>query len=780
MKPAFGKVLLLWLLAILASVAVLASSRFVADMSFFLPSSPTAQQRVLVGQMQEGAVSRLLMLAIEGGDQNQRAQASMRLREELLASHLFLSVQNGEAHALAAERDVLLRWRYHLSPGVSAERFSQEGLREAILRSIDLAASPVGYLFKPYLLQDPTGELLEILSGLHPDNEPDVRGGVWSSPDGQRALLLLQTRAAGADTDGQEAAIRAAESVFASLVQTEGLQPLRLSLSGPGLFAVQSRDAIRSEVSRVSLLSMLGIVLVLIWVYRSPRTLALGLLPVITGALVGAAVVSLVHGQVHGITIGFGAALIGEAVDYAIYFCVQSGRVGLQTWRQTFWPTIRLGVFTSVAGFGALLLAGFPGMAQLGLYALSGVITAALVTRHVLPVLAGDRLAVPAPGFLTRWTLKWLVHARILRWPLLALAVLALGYLLQHRTQLWSTNLSALSTVSAEAAAADARLRTDIGAPDARYLVLFTGTSREAALQGAERAGRQLDALVQQGLIGGYDSPARFMPSQQTQAARLQSLPSREKLEPVLAQALQDAPLSASRLRGFVDAVDAARQSPMLTRSDLDGTALALAVDSLLSPSGDAWNAVLPLRPVPGAADAQMPVAELQTALAGTGAVFLDLKTEFEQLYAQYLRQALWLSLGGVLGIALLLALTLRSAWRLARVLLSLAVVVVLVIAGLHLSGTSLHLLHLVGMLLIVAVGSNYALFFDRAGEQGSLSSDVWLSMAVAVATTAIGFGALASSGVPVLQAIGVTVAPGVLLALVVSAAVLGVRRESV
>jgi predicted exporter len=92
------------------------------------------------------------------------------------------------------------------------------------------------------------------------------------------------------------------------------------------------------------------------------------------------------------------------------------------------------------------------------------------------------------------------------------------------------------------------------------------------------------------------------------------------------------------------------------------------------------------------------------------------------------------------------------------------------VIALLHLSGARLHLLHLVGMLLIVAVGSNYALFFDRAAAGEPLDQATLMSMAVAVLTTVIGFGTLASSSVPVLQAVGITVGPGALLALLLSA----------
>ncbi|MEO8716950.1 MAG: hypothetical protein ABI423_01880, partial [Burkholderiales bacterium] len=65
-------------------------------------------------------------------------------------------------------------------------------------------------------------------------------------------------------------------------------------------------------------------------------------------------------------------------------------------------------------------------------------------------------------------------------------------------------------------------------------------------------------------------------------------------------------------------------------------------------------------------------------------------------------------------------------------------------------------------------VGSNYALFFERGG--GVPPPRVLASLALANATTVIGFGVLATSSVPVLRAIGATVALGTLLALVFAA----------
>ena len=94
------------------------------------------------------------------------------------------------------------------------------------------------------------------------------------------------------------------------------------------------------------------------------------------------------------------------------------------------------------------------------------------------------------------------------------------------------------------------------------------------------------------------------------------------------------------------------------------------------------------------------------------------------------------------------------------------------VTAALLLNGTTLTILHLVGLLLVVAIGTNYALFFDR-GSQDADQNDrqqTQVSLMVANLTTVGSFGLLGLSDVPVLAAIGSTVAPGTFLALVFAA----------
>lgn len=771
MRKVAIRVFLLWLLAMGAGAVVVMQTSFSTDMSFFLPGRPTAEQQVLVDQLREGVVSRLLMVGLEGGDAIERARLSRELRARLSPQAEFVSVQNGESASLETERDFLLRHRYLLSPAVTPTHFTTDGLRESIINSIDLLASPIGLFLKPFLTRDPSGEMAAIMNSFDTTTQPASREGVWVSRDGKRALLLIQTAALGSDTDGQAQAIDLIRQSHDKAAQALSLRESHLLVSGPGVFAVKSRDTIKAEIHLLSSFSTLAIIVLLLFVYRSPRLMLLGLLPVVSGALAGIVVVAVGYGSVFGITVGFGSALIGEAVDYSIYYFIQAGRIGASAWRQRFWPTVRLGVLTSVCGFGALLFSGFPGLAQLGLYASTGIVTAALVTRFALPSLAGNRFVQHDLSMLDKRLASFFQMLPRLRWFVLILSGVALAYLASRPDGLWYANLSALSTVQEADAVLDQGLRDDLGAPDSRYMVVIRAADQEKALQAAERAGRQLDGLVNAGIIGGYDTPTRFLPSRKTQMERQAALPTASELRTRLQLAAAGLPLRAERLEPFLAEVEIARHAPLVERRTLNGTGLALAVDSMLVQRSGGWSVLLPLRSVPGS-KLGIPVEQVRQALAGSDALFIDLKGEFDTLYGNYIGEATLLSLAGFVAIVLLLMVTLRSARRVGKVLLPLVLAVILVIAGVHLAGERLHLLHLVGMLLIVAVGSNYALFFasdDSVSNDGTL-----VSMAVANLSTAIGFGTLALSTVPVLHAIGVTVGPGAVLALLFSASFAG------
>jgi predicted exporter len=811
-----------WAAFVLAATVVVVFAHYTTDLSAFLPRSPTATQRLLVDQLREGIASRLILIGIEGADSAERARLSLAMGKRLRADPQFVAVNNGEPVGLDRDRELLFDHRYLLSEAVTADRFMPTGLRDAVQETLDLLASPMGMLAKSLLPRDPTGEMLQIIDQLGSERQPPSVDGVWASRDGERALLVAQTRAAGSDTDGQERAVAAVRGAFEAAV-AEAAAAARaagtgsagavgggkvprasvgtvagvgaaaaggggasgpgalaaLKMSGPGVFSVAARATIKQQVMRLSIISTMLITLMLLWVYRSFRALVLGLIPVASGALAGIAAVALGFGSVHGITLGFGVTLIGESVDYSIYMFIQS-----QQRTSALWSTIRLGVLTSIVGFMSLLPSGFPGLAQLGLFSISGLLAAALVTRYVLPNLLPPNLNIGDVTPLGTAVAAGLQRVKTPRALLLVIPVLAVVVLYTHRGPIWNHELSALSPVSGSDQALDAMLRSDIGAPDVSYLVVVSGPSQEAVLHAAEVVDPLLDSLVEQKVISGFETPARYLPSLEAQRARQASLPPRTELKGDLSKALDGLPLQVDRLAPFLRDVEAARNQPLLTRKDLEGTSLAAGVDALLLSDGTQWSALLPLHiPTTVAIDIGRVHSAISKVALGEGmeAVVLDVKGEVDRLYSSYLSEVVRLSLAGFAGIVVLLVIFLRSPSRTARVVTPLALAVLTVTAGLVLLGQQLTILHLIGMLLIVAVGSNYALFFDRRSNDPHAGSAplTLASLVIANAATVLGFGVLGFSSVPVLSALGSTVAPGAFLALVFSALLADNGRRS-
>jgi predicted exporter len=546
----------------------------------------------------------------------------------------------------------------------------------------------------------------------------------------------------------------------------------KLVMTGPGVFSVTSRDTIKSQVSRLSLISVILIATLLLLVYRSFTALALGYLPVISGVLAGIAAVSLGFGSVHGITLGFGTALIGEAVDYSIYLFVQSEQDGAdqQNWIKRFWPTIRLGVLTSIFGFASLLLSGFPGLAQLGLYSIAGLVSAATVTRFVLPHLLPAKFRIHDVSAIGRVLAQLAGRAAALRWPAAMLLLAACIILVNNRASLLNDKISSLSPVSQADVALDERLRADMGAPDVRYLVVVSGTSREAVLRSSEQVSTLLQSHVDQGELARFESPSRYLPSTETQRARQASLPPTAQLETQLARAVQGLPVQANLFTPFLAEVAAARSQPLLQAADVEKTSMAMAMDALLIQQDQQWRALLPLTAAEGI---DINAGGIRAALKASGlpdVLLVDMKAESDRLYSGYLHEVVLLSLGGVMAIIALLLLVFRSPMRVVRIVVPLVAAVITVMAGLAVFGQQLIILHLVGFLLVVAVGSNYALFFDRPDPRTPIAPRTLVSMLFANLTTVAGFGLLAFSNVSILQAMGATVAPGVILALMYSA----------
>jgi predicted exporter len=466
--------------------------------------------------------------------------------------------------------------------------------------------------------------------------------------------------------------------------------------------------------------------------------------------------VALLFDGVHGITVAFGFTLIGVAQDYPIHlFSHQRAGLSPRDSARALWPTLATGVVSTCIAYVTFLASGVDGLKQLAVFTIFGLATAALTTRFLLPALIdpSPRDAADSARLARLWTrIERLPRPRI---ALVVLAVVALAVIAFAPGAFWQNDLSKLTPVPAAALANDARLRDELGAPDVRYVIALQGRDADAALRASERLRPALGQLVAAHAISGYDSAARYLPSAATQRERQAKLPDAATLQAALDTAVAATPFRSDVFTDFAKDVAAAKQAPPLTVRDLDGTPLAASVGGLLLQRGDHATALVSLS---GLSD---PAAVDRIAQAH-GAQLLDLKQASESLVVEY-RQRVLLALAVA---ALLLIATvwvaLRTPRRVLRVLAPMALTTLLILAVLRGFGVELNLFHLVALILAAGLGLDYALFFEHAGDDRAEQLRTLHAVIVCSLTTLLVFSLLALSSIPVLRAIGSTVAIGV------------------
>ncbi|MFN2348786.1 MAG: MMPL family transporter [Thioalkalivibrio sp.] len=753
-------ILLVWLLGLVLALGVLLMRGHVeADLARFMPD--VAAESGLDLPAGAGPAGRLLLLGISGGGDATRAQASDALAERLQDLPAVTAVHNGRPRLDEASLDTLLDYRYLLSPAMEPGRLSGTALAEHLaVRRDDLAAS-VPALPRHLIPRDPSAESLALLDQLAAPRDAPRRDahGVWVSRDGHQALLSLLTRAEGLDLDVQEALLAVIRAGFQDIAPG-----LVLEISGPAAVAVQARSTIRNEVMLFSTLASLTLAGLLWWLFRSLRPVWLAALPLGAGLLAGAALVTLVFGQIHGITLAFGITVLGVALDYPLHLFAHANRPASSPSgaADSLWPALALGAISTALVYALMALTAFTGMAQLGLFVLTGILVAALTTRFILPGLLGrtglPEARLPAPAWL-------LDPPRAGRWLLGALVLGALVVLAITEPFPWEDDLSALNPVSEEQRRLDRHLRGELKLADVRHVLVLRADTVEQALARTEALTPALEDLRASGSVAGFDTAARILPSRATQETRRQSLPDADNLARDLRAAARDQGFREGAFQPFLDDLESARTQLPLTPQTLPPT-LAEALAPLLMAQGETWLSLISLSGVtdPGALDGWVVRQDLPTL------THVDFKAHSEAVVTGFRDEALTRLAWGLLAVTVVLLVFTRSPGRSLRVLSAVGAGLILATAALLLLQVRLTLFHLVGLLLVTGLCLDYAVFFsrplasleDRRRNLGSVSA--------CALSTALVFGLLALSALPVLRALGLTVLLGVIFSFLAAA----------
>ena len=748
--------------------AIATQFKVVTDLGVFMPATTTSAQKILIKQLGKGATSRLLFVAISGEDEVALREFNKELAARLRESENFARVLNGEHDLNEADRDLIFRTRYLVAPMDTAYRFSVEGLRESLNERLRGLASSTAMFEKSFLARDPVGAskiFIEQLLDSQSESGPLRIDNVWMSRDRKRSLLILEMKSDAFDLEGQAAAVKELGTQFDQL----GQGALDYKISGPGAFNVEARDTIRADVRLLTILAVVFVTTFLFAAFRSLTFLVLVLVPLVLGVIVAIGSVLLFFGSIQGITLAFGVTLTGVAIDYPIHLVSQMpgnderARVHIKR----IWPTLRLGVITTTIAYASLVFSDFQGLTQLGLFTVTGLLTAAGVTRWVLPHIIPRRVEMKHGLAKVHQLLERLGRqapgARV--WMAL-LVILSTAYLVLVDRPLWDDRLDSLSPIPESRRVEDKALRQDLGMWSGAKLMAIIAPDAESALRASEDLVPKLNEMIEQGVLSDYDAAAQYLPSAGLQQRRQSRLPSEPVLRERLQQALEGLPFRDAIFEPFIADVMASRDVPPVTLDTLRNTTLVPLLSPLLFELEGKWIAPVLLH---GVTNPER-LATLSNEGAGVEVTYLDLKQATNDMMQTAMTHVVRLLCWGALFIYLVLAINFRNLRKPLYILVPTVAAVVVTSSILIAFGIQLTVFHLVSLLLVVGLGLDYSLFFNRLSDSQEEWATTFKALWVCCITTVLVFGMLMLSHTPPLQAVGLTVSIGAGLCLVFGA----------
>ncbi|NRA09322.1 MAG: MMPL family transporter [Myxococcales bacterium] len=758
-------------IALLAMEAVYVTSRLelVTGLAHLLPDARDQELAWVSARLVDSPLTRTMVLSVSAPELP-AAIAGMREFAAAVAPHpevASLRVGPEEGFPEAVHALYFPRRSYFLSNQPEAElplRFSDEGLDRAAARLRGELASPRADLVKSLAAEDPVLAFLDLARGFERSAQRNLQvvdGHFAATGEGEpAAIAFLETEHSAFDASAQGPFQVFLEERFAAVQATDSR--LRLERSAVHRFALESERRARADMGWISAISVLGIVLLFVFVVRSVRLLVVSMLPLLGGMLTASAVGLLVFGELHVMTLAFGGTLIGVCLDYPIHLVSHfvlgrsAGRDGAVR------GAVRIGALTTAAGFGGLALADVPGVREIGVFAASGVLGALLTTLYLMPDLLPS--ASPPPPLPARIAagLGGILEA-MRRRPGVLVAILALTGVvtvaglsrLVIEDDVYALGFQPEAVWLEE----DTRVRERVSRVDAGHFVVALGENEETALRRNDEVFARLEEARERGAIAGFRSLHPFLFSAELQRRNQAALEAVPGLTTRMHAALE---AQGFRAEAFAPMGRAPAFAP-LRFADLVGSPLAPLVAPYRLEVKDQVAFLSFLRGVDPAGGLEERFADL------SGVRFVDQRLLLERAYRATRARATELAGLGLLAVFALLGVYYRSLRGGIVALLPALLAAGASLAILALLEIPLNLMHLLALLLVLSIGVDYAVFLLASPRDAGARAASAFSLVVACASTLLAFGLLSLSSFPALRPLGVTTGLGVLLSLLLA-----------
>jgi predicted exporter len=613
--------------------------------------------------------------------------------------------------------------------------------------------------------------------GLYPSIVERASNLQTEAGDDRAGVVFLRARPSAFDSARQEKLLRDIQEAFSRVEQQLGTE-LVLQQSGVNRFAVASERSIRRDMNFISGVSLAGVGILFVLVFRSLRSLLIAILPAAIGISAAAALAATAFRPVHGATLGFGLALIGVAIDYPIHLLNHHALGPPSTPRATAARVRRslvMGGATTALSFGILTLSEFPGVDDMGVFAGFGVLVALAVTLLCLPAFLPQdgralstrfqRSAAASLGRFVRQLRGSRAGAATI--PTLFIAITLLG-LPQVR---WQDDPASLTIPDPELSEENRRVQAAVSGMDTGRLVIGLAPSRQEALELNDRIFERLRTAVASGHLEATRSAHALLWSEELQRRNLAAFRGVPDLDARIDAAFAEAGFRSGAFAPFGADVRSPNAPPLRPEDLADGPLGPILAASLV-PLDDGWAAITYLKQV-GSPEG------IRASLTGLeGAHYFDQHAVLEEIYAGYRRSTLRLvAVGSMLVLAVLLIRYRRPREALLAFLPS-ALVALTTLGLFGLFQVPVNLLGVVSLLLVMGMGVDYGVFMLESARDPERLDPTILGLLVSCLTTVLVFGTLALSEQPALRSIGLTTGIGVFLAFLVSPAILALSDD--
>ncbi len=525
-----------------------------------------------------------------------------------------------------------------------------------------------------------------------------------------------------------------------------------VAYTGVNRFAAASRARIEHEVTWLNALSLVAVLAVAFTFIRGVHR-GLHLVPVVILSVLGAWVAAtLAFDRLHIMVFVVGSLLTGVAIDYGFYLFMQPPARP----DEDYWEKVRrlakpllASCLTTVAGFTLLLFSDLPFIRQLGVFVGAGLVSALVAAVVYFSTVKNPFLEARSfrggaglPAGVRRGLRRLLIVAWVVALPGLALLR-------------WKDDIRELEIPSPELKREHERITALFGEQDDRTVYLTYGSSVAEARASLEK----LETWLSTGGSGRTQTIGlgAVVPTAEAQAGAVRFVREHPEFPPQLRAALVAAGFDDGEFAPFFAAY--AQHAANAQETDL-GTALGALQGKLTGPVGLLLHTDRPLSwfvTLARAAPEVAPPADTHTVSAGQ-------LQSLNRIFSRYRQSALWLSLTGLAIVGAGVFLT--YGWRDGARIFAIPCGACLGLFGLFgWIGHPLNLFHLLGAFLGVCLTHNYSIFSATSAYRHEPTP---VSVRLSALTTAASFGVLALSGIPVVRALGSTVALMVIVALLV------------